>query len=458
MSETQALRAFQQGFWGQIVRPEDPSFDKDRALFNGIFDRRPRIIVRCANEADVTRAVRFAREHDLTTAVRGGGHNGAGFGAVDDGLVIDLSPMNKIQVDPRRRVARVQGGCTWGAVDRATHAFGLATVSGIVSTTGVTGLTLGGGHGYLTRRYGLTIDNLLTAEVVLADGRLVRTSPEEHPNLFWALRGGGGNFGVVTCLEFRLHPVDTVVAGPIFWRLRDLETTLKWYREWLPQADEAAYAFYLAGEVPAAAPYPEPIQGEKVCGLVWCHTGSDEQSEAALEGVRQVAEPLYEGVARMPYPALQEAFDPVYPSGDLWYWTGGLVREISDEAVAEHARFGEVPTAQSTMHLYPVDGAVQRVPGDATAWGHRDATWSMVIAGVDGDPGNWDRIAHWARSYSEALRPHTVGAPYINFMMDEGPEGVRKTYGANFRRLQRVKARYDPDNFFRVNQNIEPAP
>jgi FAD/FMN-containing dehydrogenase len=458
MLDTNLIAPLQEILLGDLVLPGDPEFEESRTIFNAMIDRRPGLFARCANVADVIRAVTFGREQGLDIAIRGGGHNGPGLALVDDGLVIDLSAMKGIRVDPQARTVRVEAGCTWGEVDHATHAFGLATVSGVISTTGVGGLTLGGGHGYLTRRYGLTIDNLLSADVVLADGRLVHASETENPDLFWALRGGGGNFGVVTSFEYRLHPVETVVAGPMFWRLEDLERTLRWYREWLPQADEDTYAFYLTAAVPAGDPFPEAIHGEKVCGLLWCHTGTDEEAEAAMREARAAAEPLFEGVGRIPYPALQSAFDGLYPPGDQWYWKGDFVRELTDEAVAEHVRFGEVPTAKSTMHLYPVDGAVHRVGREETAWGYRDATWSMVIAGVDPDPANRDRITRWARDYWKALHPHSAGGSYINFMMEEGPDRIRATYGENYPRLQQVKARYDPDNLFHVNQNIEPAP
>jgi FAD/FMN-containing dehydrogenase len=457
MLEPNVIEPLQESLRGGVIRPGDPEFDDARTIYNGMIDRRPAMVVRCANVGDVVRAVRFGRDHGVDTAIRSGGHNGPGLALVDDGLVIDLSPMKGIRVDPEARTVRVDAGCTWGDVDHATHAFDLATVSGVISTTGVGGLTLGGGHGYLSRKYGLTIDNLLSADVVLADGRFVHASETENPDLFWALRGGGGNFGVVTSFEYRLHPVSTVIAGPMFWRLDDMETTLRWYREWLPQADEDTYAFYLTARVPAGDPFPEAIHGEKVCGLLWCHTGTEAEAEAALQQARAVAEPYFEGVGPMPYPVLQSAFDGLYPPGDQWYWKGDFVRELSDEAVAQHVRFREVPTPQSTMHLYPIDGAVHRVGREETAWNYRDANWSMVIAGVDGDPGNRDVITRWARDYWQALHPHSAGGSYINFMMEEGPDRIRATYGANYERLQQVKAKYDPENFFHVNQNIEPA-
>ncbi|NIR49874.1 FAD-binding oxidoreductase [candidate division KSB1 bacterium] len=457
MMDKTTIQRFAESLRGRLVQPQDSDYDEVRAIYNAMIDKRPRFIAQCANVADVIAAVKFGREHDLDTAIRSGGHNGPGLALVDDGLVIDLSEMKGLRVDPKNKTVRVQPGCTWGDVDHATHAFGLATVSGIISTTGVSGLTLGGGHGYLTRRYGLTIDNLLSADVVLADGRLISASKDENPDLFWALRGGGGNFGVVTSFEFRLHPVSKVIAGPLFWPVEKLEPTLKWYRDWLPKASEDIYAFYLIAEVPASDHFPEAIHGEKVCGLLWCYTGPEEQFDDIIQQARDVAEPLFEHVGPVPYPALQSLFDGLYPPGYQWYWKGDFVRELSDEAIAQHCRFAQVPTPPSTMHLYPIDGAVHRTGKDETAWGFRDANWSMVIAGVDPDPANNERMTKWARDYWQALHPHSAGASYINFMMEEGKDRIQATYGGNYERLQKIKAKYDPDNFFHVNQNIEPG-
>ena len=450
--ESQLLETFR----GELIRPEDPQYDDERTIYNAMIDKRPGTIARCADVADVMAAVNAGRDHGVELAIRSGGHNGAGLSLVDDGLVIDCAAMTGIRVDPAAKTVRVEPGCTWGDVDHATHAFGLATVSGVISTTGVGGLTLGGGHGYLSRTYGLTIDNLVSADVVLADGRLVHASADENPDLFWALRGGGGNFGVVTSFEYRLHPVSTVVAGPTFWPIDQLETTLGWYRDWLPQAPEDVYAFYLTAEVPPGEPFPEEIHGEKVCGLLWCYTGPPDRIEDVLRPAREVSEPLFEFVGEMPYPALQCMFDELYPPGDQWYWKGDFVRDLPDAAILEHARFGEVPTAKSTMHLYPIDGAVHRVGPDETAWAYRDATWSMVIAGVDPDPAERERITAWASDYWAALAPHSAGGSYVNFMMEEGEDRIRSSYGDNYERLRAVKARYDPDNVFHVNQNVEP--
>ena len=448
---------FEASLRGRLIQPGNQDFDEARTIYNAMIDKHPQLIVKCANAADVIASVNFGRDNNLKTSIRSGGHNGPGLALVDDGLVIDLSEMNGIRVDPENRTVRVEAGCTWGDVDHATHAFGLATPSGVISTTGVGGLTLGGGHGYLTRKLGLTIDNLISADVVLADGSFVHAGEDENSDLFWALRGGGGNFGVVTSFEYKLHPIKNVIAGPLFWPIDQIEATLKWYRNWLPNLPEDVYAFYLTAEVPAGDPFPEEIHGEKVCGLLWCYTGPEDQFEYYIQQARDVADSLFEFTPEMPYPALQAMFDGLYPPGDQWYWKGDFVEEITDRAVEVHKQFAKVPTAKSTMHLYPVDGAAHKADKDETAWEKRDANWSMVIAGVDPDPGNVEKIKKWGLDYWKALHSHTLGGAYINFMMEEGEGRIKGTYGDNYERLQKVKAKYDPDNFFRVNQNIKPA-
>jgi FAD/FMN-containing dehydrogenase len=445
------------GFEGSLIGPEDSDYDEARRVYNGMIDRRPALIARCTDERDVSRAIAFARDRGLPLAVRGGGHNGAGLGTVDDGVVIDLSPINGVHVDPVERTVRVGGGCTWGEVDRATNAHSLATPSGIVSTTGVGGLALGGGLGYLTRSCGLSIDNLIEAELVLAGGARVTANADEHPDLYWAIRGGGGNFGVVTSFKFRLHEVDTVIAGPTFWPVEQAAEVLSAYREFLPGAPRELYGFYALQTVPPAEPFPSELQLRKVCGVMWCYLGG--QDEAAREMaplLDALPEPLMHGVQPMPLPALQSAFDGLYPAGDQWYWRADFVNEIPDDAVALHARFGaELPSVKSTMHLYPVDGAAHDpAPGD-TAWSYRDARWATVYAGVDPDPANAEAIRRWTVDYYDALHPHSAGGAYVN-MMGEGQEQVRASYRDNYDRLARVKADYDPDNTFCVNHNIEP--
>ena len=354
---------------------------------------------------------------------------------------------------------RVAGGSTWGEVDAATNEHGMATPSGIISTTGVGGLTLGGGLGHLTRKCGLTIDNLLEAELVLANGERVTANADEHPDLYWAIRGGGGNFGVVTSFEFRLHDVDTIVGGPTFWSLDDSPDVLSVYRDFISDAPRELNGFFAYNSVPPGPPFPEELHGRKVSGIVWCYAGADEDAAAKAMAplLDNVPEPLMHGVQAMPHPALQGAFDGVYPRGDQWYWRADFVKEIPDEAVQIHARYGaDLPTPQSTMHLYPIDGAVHDVDSSDTAWSYRDAGWGSVFAGVDPDPANVDAIRNWSVGYHEALHPHSAGGAYVNMMMDEGHERVRASYRDNYDRLAAIKATYDPDNTFRVNQNIEP--
>jgi hypothetical protein len=442
---------------GRVIEPHDSDYDTVRALYNGMIDKRPRIIVQCADVADVMTAVRFAADNDVLLAVRGGGHNGPGLGSCDDGMVIDLANLNGIRVDPKARTVRVGAGCTQGDADHAAHAFGLAVPAGIVSTTGIAGLTLGGGHGYLSRKHGLTIDNLIEADVVLADGSFVTASETENEDLFWALRGGGGNFGIVTSFLFRAHPVKNIFGGPMFWKIEDAREVMEWYREYLPNAPEEMFVVFGIKTVPAAPLFPEEIHGTKVCALIWCYSGPVENAERLMMPVNDLPDPIFKFVGEMPFTTIQTLFDPLLPKGLQWYWKGDFVRELSDEAIATHVEHGsKTPTELSLMHLYPIDGAVQRVAADATAWSFRDVTWSMVIAGVDPDPANAGAITSWAKDYWSALQPYTAGGAYVNFMMEEGQERVEATYGRNYERLVAVKTKYDPENLFRVNQNIQP--
>ena len=442
---------------GELIQPGELGYDSARQLYNGMIDRRPRVIARCVDAADVITAIRFAREHDLLLAIRGGGHNGGGLGSCDNGLVIDLSRMKGMRVDPLRKRVRVGGGCTWGDVDHATHAFGMATPSGIISTTGVGGLTLGGGVGHLTRRCGLTIDNLLAADLVLADGSFVTVNADEFPDLFWAIRGGGGNFGVVTSFEFRLHPIETIVGGPTFWPLAKAAEVLRWYEEFLPAAPVELNGWFAFLSVPPAEPFPKSLHGQTVCGVIWCYTGPVEQSEATFRPIRDFA-PLFDGIGAMPYPALQCAFDALYPPGLQWYWRADFVNELSDQAIALHAEYGSrLPTAHSTMHLYPIDGAAHKVGKNETAFSYREARYSQVIVGVDPDPANNEKIIAWTKDYWSALHPFSAGGAYVNFMMEEGHDRVKDSYRDNYARLVEVKTKYDPTNLFRVNQNVRPA-
>jgi hypothetical protein len=445
---------------GRLVGPEDSGYEEARKVYNAMIDRRPALIAGCATADEVAAVIGFARERDLPIAIRGGGHNGAGLGTVDGGVVIDLSPMRGVKVDPAARTVRVGGGATWADVDSATGEHGLATPSGIISTTGVGGLALGGGLGHLTRGFGLTIDNLLEADLVLANGEKVRASADEHPDLFWAIRGGGGNFGVVTSFVFRLHEVPGVIAGPTLWSLEHSEDVLRVYRDFIGQAPRELGGFFAFLSVPPGPPFPEELHLRKVCGVVWCYVGTDEQAAAAAMKpmLDALPEPLLHGPGPMPHAAIQGAFDGVYPHGDQWYWRADFVDEIPDEAVAVHAKFGAaMPTWKSTMHLYPIDGAAHDVGDNDTPWAYRKANWATVYAGVDGDPANVEAIRNWTVDYFDALHPYSAGGAYVNMMMDEGQERVKASYRDNYARLARVKATYDPANVFRINQNIQPA-
>ena len=332
--------------------------------------------------------------------------------------------------------------------------------AGIISTTGVGGLTLGGGLGYLTRKCGLSIDNLREVDVVLADGRFVTASEGENPDLFWAVRGGGGNFGIVTSFLFALHPVSTVYAGPMLWRVEDTAEMFSRYREWMAEHehDDDFYGFFLVQGLPPVEPFPAELRGKTVCGVMWCHTGTLEQAEKALKPIRAARKPALDWVGPMPYPAVQSMFDPFYPAGMQWYWNADFVGELSDEAIEIHARYAaKSPTILSAMHLYPVDGAAGRVPPTETAWSYREARWGQVVAGIDPDPKNLDAITTWSKSYWKELHPHSLGGAYINMMMEEGEDRIRATYRGNYDRLAAIKRKYDPANFFNVNQNIKPA-
>ena len=444
---------------GELIRPDDDAYTEACRVYNAMIDKHPAAIARCVDVADVMVAVNFAREHGTTLAIRGGWHNGGGLGTCDDGLVIDLSRMKGVRVDPAARTARVAGGCTWGDVDHATHAFGLATPSGIISTTGVGGLTLGGGLGNLTRACGLTIDNLLAVDMVLADGSFVTASTDQHPDLFWAVRGGGGNFGVVTSFLFALHPISTVYGGPMLWHLDQAEAALRWYGDFIARAPDEINGWFAFLTVPSGPPFPEHLHGKKMCGIVWCYTGSRDQAEAVFAPIRGLfGGPALDFVGPIPHPALQSMFDGLYPPGHQWYWRADFVDRLSDEAIALHIKHGStLPTPQSTMHLYPINGAAGQVGRHDTAWSYRGATWGEVIVGVDPDPANAARLRDWTVAYWEALHPYSAGGAYVNMMMDEGQERVRAAYRDNYDRLVAVKNRYDPTNLFHVNQNIRPS-
>ncbi len=446
---------------GDLIGPGDRGYDDARSVYNGMIDKHPAAIARCRDAADVISCVRFARRLGVEIAVRGGGHSGAGLGVGDGALVVDLSLLRSTTVDPAGRTVRADAGCTWGDVDHATVQFGMATPSGFIGSTGVAGLTLGGGIGYLSRRLGLTVDSLLSADVVLADGTFVTASEHSHPDLFWGLRGGGGNFGIVTSFTFRCHDIGehgTIIGGPVLYDFADTAEVMRWYRELLPSLPEELSGWIGLMTIPPAPPFPEELWGRKACGIVWCYTGTHERADAVLEPIRAYGSPLLVGLQPMPFDVLQSAFDALYPAGLQWYWQTDFFNEISDAAIDVHVKYGaQLPTGHSTMHLYPIDGAVARVPADATAFAYRDGGWAGIIAGVDPDPANAGLISQWARDYWQDLHPTSAGGAYINFMMNEGQERIKASYRGNYQRLAQVKNRYDPDNPFHLNQNIRPA-
>jgi FAD/FMN-containing dehydrogenase len=453
-----AVETFRSQLRGQLIRPEDPDYDAARRVYNGMIDRRPALIARVADVADVISAVNFGRESGLAIAVRGGGHSGPGFGTNDGGLVIDLSCLRGIHVAPENRTVRVEAGCVWGEVDHATHPFGLAVPSGFVSSTGVGGLTLGGGVGYLTRRYGLTLDNLLAVDMVLADGRFVTASDSQNADLYWAVRGGGGNFGVVTSFLFRAHPVSTVYGGPMMWPMEEAAEVLKFWQKLILDAPEDMNGWFAFVTVPPAPPFPTEHHMEKMAAIVWCYTGPLDQAEAAFKPIREFRKPAIDLAGPIPWPILQGLFDALYPSGLQWYWRADFFKELDDRAIELEVKYGaQLPTMHSTMHIYPINGAAGRVGSEETAWSYRDANFSSVIVGVDPDPANNDRMIAWAKDYWLALHPYSSGGGYLNMTMDEGEDRVKAAYRNNYARLTRVKAAYDPQNLFRLNQNIKPA-
>ena len=462
MSKTIGQQAFEKlkaGVRGEVIRPGDPGYDSARAVYNAMIDKKPAVVVRCAGVADVISAVKTARAEGMAVAVRGGGHSVPGFGTADDALVVDLGRMRGVRVDPASKTARAEGGATWGDFNHATHAFGLATTGGIISTTGVGGLTLGGGIGHLTRGVGLSLDNLTSADVVLADGSFVTASEASNPDLFWALRGGGGNFGVVTNFEYRLHPVNDIVGGPIFFEVEDAPKVLRAYDEYIARAPRQLGAFFGWQIAPPLPFIPAGRHGDTFCIIVVCWTGPADQAEKAMSPLRSAAPVVAEGVGQMPYPALNSAFDGLVPPGLQHYWKPVFAKGLTDGAIEAHMKYGpKVPAVNSTVHIYPMNGAVHDVPEDATAFGHRDAKYAVVIAGMWPDPAQNESNIRWVRDFYKALAPHSEQGGYTNFASGDDTDRVRANFGRNYYRLSAAKAKFDPENMFRINQNVAPPP
>jgi FAD/FMN-containing dehydrogenase len=452
--EVSKIEEFASQLRGEIVMPSNANYNETRKVYNGMIDKHPGLIAMCVDVADVMAAVKFGRDNNLLIAVRGGGHNGGGLGICDNGLVIDLSGIKFIRVDTSNNTVRVGGGNLWGEVDHATHPFGLAVPAGIISTTGVGGLTLGGGVGHLSRKYGLTIDNLLEADMVLADGSFVTVNGEQNTDLFWAIRGGGGNFGIVTSFKFQAHPIK-IIGGPTLWPVEQTEEIMEWYHEFIHNAPEELNGFIATMVIPGA-PFPEELHNKKFCGIVWCYVGDPNKFDELFKPVL-AKNPLFAHVGEMPYPAIQTLFDGLLPHGMQWYWRADFFNELGPEIRSGHLKYGsKIPTPLSQMHLYPISGAASRVSNDATPWAYRDAKYAGVIVGVSPNPEDADKITDWCKDYWEALHPYSSGGAYSNFMMNEGQDRVKASYKHNYERLTKIKKKYDPNNLFRVNQNIKP--
>lgn len=444
-------------FEGRLIGPEDAEYDEARKVYNAMIDRRPRVIVQAANADDVVAAVNFARANDLPVAIRGGGHSVPGFGTADDAVVIDLVNMRTVDVDPDKQTAKAGGGTTWNGFNEATNKHGLATTGGLISTTGIAGLTLGGGIGYLTRAYGLSCDNLISADVVLADGQKVIANGSENEDLFWALRGGGGNFGVVTTFEFQLHPVAEVYGGPILFEVDDAATVLKFYRDFIRDAPEELGGFPAWQIAPPLPFIPEDRHGDPFMIFVACWAGPVEEGEAVLAPIREVAPVVAEHVGPMPYPAINSAFDALVPPGLQNYWKTNFMKELTDDVIAAHLEHGpKLPAVNSTVHIYPINGAVHRVGADETAFAYRDANFATNIAGLWTDPDENEANTKWVRDFYDATAPLSEEGGYVNFMAGDDQERVRASYKGNYDRLVEIKQKYDPGNLFRLNQNIKP--
>jgi hypothetical protein len=453
-----AIDALRTRVSGEVIVPGDAAYEEARKVYNGMIDKHPAAVVRCTGPADVAAVIGVARDEGFDLSVRGGAHSAPGFGTNDGGLVIDLSGLQDVVVDPDRQTARAGGGCTWAVFNDATNAHGLATTGGIIGSTGIAGLTLGGGIGYLARKYGLSCDNLVSAEVVTADGQVLTASERDHPDLFWALRGGGGNFGVVTTFEYRLHPVADVYGGPIAYPVDRTEDILRFYREYLAEAPEELggfVGFHLAPPLPFL---PEEWHFKNVCLAVPCWSGPVDEGEKMIAPFLEAVEPVGSHVGPMPYPALNTAFDALLPAGLQHYWKASFARELSDGAIGVHADYGaRVPAIQCAVHLYPIDGAVQRVGADETAFAYRDVDFSPVIAGMWEDPADNEANIAWVQDYHRALEPYEADGGYVNFMDADDQQRIAANYRGNYERLSAVKATYDPSNLFHLNHNIQPA-
>jgi FAD/FMN-containing dehydrogenase len=446
---------------GQVLQPGDAEYDAARRIWNGMIDKYPRMIARCGGTADVVAAVNFAREHELLISVRGGGHNVAGNAVCDGGLMIDLSQMRSVHVDPSRSTARVQGGATWGDVDRETQLFGLATPGGVVSTTGVAGLTLGGGYGYLRKKYGLTCDNVLSVEMVTAGGSVVIASENENADLFWGVRGGGGNFGIVTSFEFQLHPVGpTVQQLLVLYPAEESQFIWRSTFDYVDSAPDELSLHALIFTVPLDPAYPEELHGREAMMVKGVYAGPVDEGGAVIEPLRRLSKPLVDFSAERPYTLVQNMSDRGYPFGDLYYWKSRYVDRLDDEALNEIVAWAHRrPSPRNFVNIWHMGGAVDRVGADEMAFANRQIPYLVEIAGNWSDPAQTRENIAWARGCWAAMEPYSPGATYLNFpgFGEQGQQLVQTAFGANYGRLVALKTKYDPDNLFRMNQNIAPA-
>jgi FAD/FMN-containing dehydrogenase len=437
------------GLRGEVVFPGDRGYDTTRAVFNGMIDRRPLAVIRSLDASDVVRCITFARRLDLPLSVRGSGHSVAGNAVRDGAVMLDLSGMKALRVDPATRTVRAEPGLTLGEFDRATQAFGLATTLGVVSTTGIAGLTLGGGLGWLNGRYGLACDNLISAEVATADGQLLRASANENEELFWGIRGGGGNFGVVTSFEYQLHPVDLVLAGGLSYPLDMAPRVLRYYDDFVKAAPDELSTAASLGLTPA---------GEPTVSIAVCYCGPIDEGERVLRPLRTFQSPVDDGIQPMPYTVLQSARDEGFPSGRLHYWKSGWLREVTDGAIKTLMQFlPQMPSSASGVGLQQLHGAASRVAPSATAFPHRAEQYDFLIGSQWSDAADSDRNVQWTQALFEAMQPHLEASVYVNNLGDEGQGRVHAAYGENYPRLAAIKRTYDPDNLFRANQNIDPS-
>lgn len=448
--DQEELRSFQQSLRGSLIRPADDGYDEARRIWNAMVDKRPAIIVKCSGAPDIAASIAFARSHNLPLAIRGGGHNVAGNALSDNGLVIDLSNMKAILVDPDRQTARAEPGVLWSEFDRETQAHGLATTGGVVGSTGIAGFTLGGGVGWLHAKYGLTADNLLSAEVVLADGSVVKANSQDNADLFWALRGGGGNFGVVSSFEYQLYPVEQVLAGPVFHPAERAFDVLRFYRDFT--AD-------LPDELTVYTGILTDPEGNKLIGVVACYVGSMEEGERLVKPLREFGSPVADNIGPMPYTTLQSMFDPAFPPDYQNYWKSGFLADVSDDALKQFAEFAIAAPSPSTMVMIEnYHGAYSRVDPTATAYNHRDGKYDMLILANWVNPEDTEKNVKWAREFYQGMQPYLAGTSFPNLMgQEEIADRAREAYGTNYARLAEIKKRYDPDNLFRLNLNVKPA-